>query len=304
MVHLYFPDDHRWSANVSWVLGAAPFGGADIAEVHRVGRVLRTRLGDDDAWFTEWTELGDRLMQRAEVAEEMGHPISAANAYLRACHYLQTADRVRFPKDELALDVYRRSVDCFHRYAALTDTPSVERVEISFEQASLPGYFVPGRGDGRRPCVMFVGGLGLTKEIKYLRGVPDLVRRGISCLVFDGPGNGEALRFRGFPWRYDYEVVARAALSYLDGRDDVDPDRIGIMGISSGGYSVPRRRRCRAAACGLRSLGSPVGLRGDLAHPDRVRLFHVVHAAGGLHWLGPGRGLAPGRSGKAWGLPT
>ena len=243
-------------------------------------------------------------MQRAEVAEEMGHPISAANAYLRACHYLQTADRVRFPKDELALDVYRRSVDCFHRYAALTDTPSVERVEISFEQASLPGYFVPGRGDGRRPCVMFVGGLGLTKEIKYLRGVPDLVRRGISCLVFDGPGNGEALRFRGFPWRYDYEVVARAALSYLDGRDDVDPDRIGIMGISSGGYSVPRRRRCRAAACGLRSLGSPVGLRGDLAHPDRVRLFHVVHAAGGLHWLGPGRGLAPGRSGKAWGLPT
>ncbi len=67
-----------------------------------------------------------------------------------------------------------------------------------------------------------------------------MVRRGLACLIVDGPGNGESIRFRGLKLRYDYEVPAGAAVDYLEGRKDVDPKRIGIMALSLGGYYAPR----------------------------------------------------------------
>ncbi len=44
---MYFPGDYRWSHGMLLALGAAPWGGAEIGEVHRVGLALKDRLGDD-----------------------------------------------------------------------------------------------------------------------------------------------------------------------------------------------------------------------------------------------------------------
>jgi dipeptidyl aminopeptidase/acylaminoacyl peptidase len=38
----------------------------------------------------------------------------------------------------------------------------------------------------------------------------------------------------------DTERAAGASIDYLEGRDDVDPDRIGMMALSLGGYYAPR----------------------------------------------------------------
>ena len=92
----------------------------------------------------------------------------------------------------------------------------------------------------RNPCVVRFGGFDTQKEMQYLRGVPDLVRRGISCLLVDGPGQGESIRFRGMHLRHDFEVAGSAALDYLTLRDDVDMDRVGIVAMSLGGYYAPR----------------------------------------------------------------
>ena len=58
--------------------------------------------------------------------------------------------------------------------------------------------------------MVYFDGLDITKEIQYFRGVPDLALRGISCLIIDGPGNGESIRFRGFPLDYRTEKPASA----------------------------------------------------------------------------------------------
>ena len=49
---------------------------------------------------------------------------------------------------------------------------------------------------GKVPAMVFFDGLDVTKEIQYFKGVADLVARGIACLIVDGPGNGESIRFR------------------------------------------------------------------------------------------------------------
>ena len=238
----YFPEDYRWSAAVSGIIGSAPWGGSDIGEVDRACRPLRQRLGDDEAWFEEWRAEGQRVQGLADAAIAHGRRITAGAAFLRACNYHQMAERFRTPKDKRALDTYRDGVTCFHRFAELTERPRIEVVEVPYEGGSLPGYFVRAENTdvARPPCVVFFDGLDITKELQYLRGVPDLVRRGIACLLVDGPGTGEAIRFRGHYLRHDYEVAGTAALEYLATRGDVDPARVAVMAVSLGGYYAPR----------------------------------------------------------------
>jgi dienelactone hydrolase len=238
----YFPGDYRWSSAVGGILGSAPWGGSDLGEVERVCRPLRQALGNDEAWFEGWRAEAELQQRRARDAEEHGRRITAAATYLRACNYFQMAERFRTPKDKPALDAYRAGVECFHRVAALTERPRIEIVEVPYDGGSLPGYFVHAENTSRSrtPCVVFFDGLDITKELQYLRGVPDLVRRGIACLLVDGPGTGEAIRFRGHNLRHDYEAAGSAALDYLQTRPDVDAERVGVMAVSLGGYYAPR----------------------------------------------------------------
>ena len=239
----YFPDNYRWSAGLIIALGTAPWGSSDLGEVDRVGKRLKDRIGDDEAWFQEWRRMGEELENLAKDAAAKGRHITASGFNFRACMYYQTGERFRQPKDDQALDAYRRAVTCFKEGAKVAAPPAIEPVEIPYEGGkSLPAYFVKASADqrGPLPAVIFFDGLDVTKEYCYFWGVRDMVRRGLACLIVDGPGNGESIRFRGLKLRYDMEVPAGAAVDYLEGRQDVDPRRIGIMALSLGGYYAPR----------------------------------------------------------------
>jgi dienelactone hydrolase len=247
------PEDYRWSAAFSLLLGTAHWGGSAMSEMHRVGERLADKVGDDEAWFAEWRHAGDRVRALADEEDRAGHRLTAAGAYLRACCYYQMGERFRLPKDDLALAVYRDSVDCFRRYAERIDAPRIEPVEVPFEGGFLPAYFVRAATaqSAPGPAVVFFDGLDISKELQFCHGVYEFSRRSVNCLVVDGPGNGESIRFRGLPLRYDYDVAGTAAYEYLAARPDVAADRIGVMAISLGGYYAPRcaSKEPRFAAC-------------------------------------------------------
>jgi len=60
----------------------------------------------------------------------------------------------------------------------------------------------------------------------------------MATLAFDGPGQGEA-EFE-MPIRFDYEVPVGAVIDFLENRNDIDLNNIGIWGVSLGGYYAPR----------------------------------------------------------------
>jgi dienelactone hydrolase len=250
---MYFPGNYRWSAAFVNMIGSAAYGGSEMGELHKIGRMLKDKGPEDDAaWFDACAKVADGVRTYAEKWEKAGHRVSAAHAYLRACNYYQMAERFRTPKDKIGLDAYRKGVDCFHRHAALTDV-KIEIVEVPYEGGSLPGYFVHAQNakSKKPPCVVFFDGLDVTKEIQYVRGVPDLVKRGMSCLIMDAPGTGEAIRFRNYYLRHDYEVAGSACVDWLEKRADVDAKKIGVVAISLGGYYAPRcaAMEPRFAAC-------------------------------------------------------
>lgn len=239
---MYFPDSYRWSAEMMALLSAVPYGGPEIAEIDRAGRKLKGHVGDDDAWFSVMRGEGEVLDRRAQDAETKGHKLTAAQTYLRACSLYQHAEHFRQPKDDMALTVFKRSLECFGKFAALTDRPRIELVDVPFDGGAFPAIFVHAENTNaaRTPAVVRFPGFDTQKELQFLRGISDLTRRGISVLIVDGPGSGEALRMRGLLLRHDYEIAGTAAIDYLQTRRDVDAKRIGIVALSLGGYFAPR----------------------------------------------------------------
>jgi dienelactone hydrolase len=187
-----------------------------------------------------WTAVVDDLEAQAIADERAGHPRSAGRKYHRATNYLLHAERMQSARATDRTAVYRRVLDLMARTFAVCD-PATTRVEVPYEGASLPAYFTAAPGDGRRPCVIMWNGLDSTKEHMYLSGFgAELAARGISTLMVDCPGSGEALRLGGLTARIDTEAWAAACVDYLLARGDADPARIGLAGWSLGGYFAPR----------------------------------------------------------------
>ena len=128
----------------------------------------------------------------------------------------------------------------------------VEQVEVPFEHNSLPGLLYKAHSAGPRPCLIFFSGLDVSKEYLFLFGIgPELSARGISVLFIDHPGVGEALRLRGLHAFPETERATAPCVDYLQTRRDIDSDRIGVIGVSLGGYYAARSAAFekRLAAC-------------------------------------------------------
>ena len=239
----YFPENYRWSHGLLIGLNMAPWGGAEIGEVNRVGLRLKKCVGDDDAWFREWEREARAVEDRGRQRIAEGYKTSGAQYLQRASAYYHVGERFLQPKSKAGNDAYMRGVDCFRDAAKYVKRPRMEHVEIPYGDTSLPAIYVhaePANKGGKVPAMVFFDGLDVTKEIQYFKGVADLVARGIACLIVDGPGNGESIRFRDLYLRHDTEHYATPVFDYLAARPEVDAKRIGVMAISLGGYYAPR----------------------------------------------------------------
>ena len=85
-----------------------------------------------------------------------------------------------------------------------------ERVEIPYGETHLSALYTRAEGvEGRAPILVQLNGLDSTKEMKYRVGLPRwLAQRGVSSLVVDQPGTGEALRLQGLHAVYNSEIWA------------------------------------------------------------------------------------------------
>jgi dienelactone hydrolase len=238
----YFPDNYNWSLATSLSLAM----GGEISEIDDACRPLRELAAEEDegliqaCWYEEWRRIGDRAVELADRDITERRTRSGARMYLRAANYYLMAERMMTNESPLKMEAYECALRTF-RAGVTEDGHAVDFVDVPFGDVSLPALFVPAQGiAGPAPCAIVFNGFDVTKEILYLMGVPELARRGVSVLLADQPGSGGALRLHQLPTRHDMEVPASACVDYLESRADVDSERIGIVGISMGGYFAPR----------------------------------------------------------------
>ena len=237
-----FPGNYIWSLSVNIALSM----GGEIGEIDIANRKVleAAKEGADKgtgAFFAAWRTMAENVAALAKEDETMSRPLSASRKYRRAVAYYITCERMQDRDAAPRKEAYRRMLELRDRMIA-TGNLNCEIVTIPYEGTSLSGLFVKAAGiDGAAPCMIHCNGLDSIKEMLYLNGTAqEMSRRGVGSLLIDQPGVGEALRLKDLHAVYDSERWARAAVDYLETRSDVDPHKIGIIGISLGGYYAPR----------------------------------------------------------------
>jgi dienelactone hydrolase len=236
-----FPANLRWTNAMQIVKGMVAYSAAAMAEIDLVTQRLRARAGESDldrVWMEEWSREADRVAAIGDKADAEGNAITAGNQYVRAGNYYYSAERF-IPPGEEKLAIYRKALRCYQAAMARLH-PEIERVEVPYENTSLPAWFVKGRGLGKRPTVVLFDGMDNAKEMSVIFAGLDFAKRGINTLAIDGPGQSEPLRLRNIYSRHDYEAAGTAAYDYVASRPEVDEKRVAVMGYSFGGYHAPR----------------------------------------------------------------
>ena len=239
----YFPTNYVWnlSTNIALLMGG------NHGEIDTICRQLVevSKAGDDAgtvAFFNAWCEQADRLVELAQEDLRAGRRLSAGAKYGRAATYYITAERMQNRHFEPRRRAYSRMLESFARYIELAEL-NCQRVEIPYQGKTLAGLFVRAeRSDGSpAPCIAFFNGLDSTKEMIFGSRIgQELSRRGISTLMVDQPGVGEALRLNNLRAVVEAEVWAGACADALERRADVDRNFLGICAWSLGGYFAPR----------------------------------------------------------------
>jgi alpha-beta hydrolase superfamily lysophospholipase len=237
----YFPNNYTWSSAVNLALMA----GGDLGQMDRFLKpLLQMSQASAEDWTNAWHDMGvqQTLLAAGDVAA--GRRLSAAARYLRASTYLLTGER-QTPPGPLKMASYTAALEAFQNYMTTTEV-ELETVTVDSPDGELPGYLIHAQSKSDRPppVVIMYNGFDITKEILYGIIGQTFSRRGVACLVIDTPGTGEPLRLRNVASRHDYEVPTTAIVDYLQARErtikDVDGARVGLVGISLGGYYAPR----------------------------------------------------------------
>lgn len=251
----YFPSNYPWNLTVAVSIAM----GGEMSEIADACRPLgqaaagAPHAAATEAWFQSWTVLAQRLQRLAGDAERQGRSLSAGEYHLRAANYHLVAERVMGWADPRRLTAYRHAQAAFARGCALSGH-GTERVEVvNGEGRPLAGYLRLPTGSRRCPVLIFFNGFDSIKEMHYLLYAEVAARRGVGVLFIDQEGTGEALRLHDTKKRVDAEASAAPFIDYLARRDDVDSERIGVAGISNGGYDAPRAaafdERLKCVAC-------------------------------------------------------
>ena len=206
--------------------------------------VLLADFEDITAALERWEDWCTAWSARARVHEALGRDclkqgfrLTSGEHLVRAAIYYHFAKFVFVQDRDQMRAAHSKALECY-RDALPFIRPAGERVEIPYSGTSLTGILrKPSSEPTPTPVLIMAPGLDSTKEELHAYEEPFLAR-GIATLAIDGPGQGEAEY--EIPICGDYERAATALADWIETRSDLDASRIGIWGVSLGGYYAPR----------------------------------------------------------------
>ncbi|MFO1142429.1 MAG: alpha/beta fold hydrolase [Amaricoccus sp.] len=236
----YFFQDPTFEFNFLIALGGAYYQAVNPGKLLWLTRQIPD--GDNEAAYRALKAAGDEAMAIADGSAAKGHRVSARQAYAWAQTFYDvmayvvdgSADPSRAPA------VYDLFDGAWLKGIAQAD-PVPAQVAIRYEGTTLRGFHFRGNGTGaKRPLLIFNNGSDGSLLASMTFGSYGALARGYDVLTFDGPGQGYALWKQHLYFRPDWEKVITPVVDFALTLDGVDPKRIALIGISQGGYWVPR----------------------------------------------------------------
>jgi 2,6-dihydroxypseudooxynicotine hydrolase len=203
------------------------------------GDLMRVR-----ATASDWSAWGSALATLAESFDLAGNEASADGRTTSAKEYWRrAADYFHFSQikliDGAAKPEWQARVRVNYKKLASALNPISVAVAVPFKNILLPAYF---RAAGNSaPCVVLIGGLDSAKEVELHYFAECFLQRGLSVIYFDGPGQGELSG--KLHMNSHFEEAVSSVLDFLETKAPAPVTRVGLFGVSFGGYLA-----CRSAA--------------------------------------------------------
>jgi dienelactone hydrolase len=206
--------------------------GVDPSDYERITGSITTW----DDWCGAWCAGAQIHLELGESALADGRTRSAGESFARAATYFHFAKFLFVHDLSQARAAHERAVDALGRATPLFSPPA-RRVEIAFEGSTLVGLLRAPDTATAHPTVLLIPGLDSTKE-EFREVERAFLDRGMATFALDGPGQGEA------EWtlaiRPDWDHVGEVVLAHLATLPEVDAQRIGVWGVSLGGFYAAR----------------------------------------------------------------
>jgi alpha-beta hydrolase superfamily lysophospholipase len=178
-----------------------------------------------------------RREAKAREAEAEGNLVTARdNWFMAAIHYGAS----EWPYDDSGenhIQLHQKKRACYASYARLADH-KIETASIPFKDKSIPAWFhlPPGYNSGKLPVVIAIPGMDSFKESIVSLSNDRWLMRGVAVLAIDGPGQYESPLLGVYVSMQNWIDAGPAVVGWLQGRPEIDPQRIGVTGTSFGSF--------------------------------------------------------------------
>jgi len=235
LAHRYHFDDPDMDLFFMAALSWGPAGGLDIGQVWHIADGIRD--GDADSWVEAFAAYGDRQQQLATQWSHRGWRRSAGEARLKAFASYRSAWQFAEAGGARFQQLYAQHQTAFATAMSELDLPATF-FETPWQGGRLPGVFLRN-ARSNAPVILVIGGADTAMEDLFLSIGRGLWERGYSVAMVDLPGQGNTAS-QGLHWAVEAERPIAAVLDTLITTFGAVPGRIGLVGLSLGGYFVTR----------------------------------------------------------------
>lgn len=216
-------------------LSHGPAGGLDIGQAYYIADQIVD--GDAESWVRAFADYGDIQAKQADAWAGRGRNRAAGEARLKAFASYRSAWQFADAGGPVFCDLYARHRAAFVQALDEMGLPAT-LFEVPFKGSRLPGLFLRN-ANPNAPVVLVVGGADTCREDLFLAVARATWERGYSVATVDLPGQG-IMPNEGLHWSTTPEQPISAVVDVLVQQFDAQPGRIGLIGLSLGGYFVTR----------------------------------------------------------------
>ena len=184
-----------------------------------------------------WRQKAEHDESLAKQALKQGFKMTALEHFEHAVESYRMAQHpIYYDDNPVKINLTNKLKEMVDRRSELSPYP-IERVEVPFDDGKTISCLLHLLPDRRKaPCIIYVPGMDQTKEYfpKVMNNLA--INRGMHVISMDGPGQGNSNIQKIRAVGDNYERAGAAVMTYLQGREEIDSDRIGIYGVSMGSY--------------------------------------------------------------------
>jgi hypothetical protein len=192
------------------------WGGGNFTEIQEAGKIIT----DATSWDKTLLSLGEKALEEKRIEN--------------AIAYFRMAEFFMFDHNPNKIKTYNRAREMFYDlHSQDFKNGKITYGEVPYESGFLPVWHAEPAEGPIREVLLISGGFDsyleeLLSVILYLRS------QGFSIYLFEGPGQGAAIRNYKLPLTYKWEKPVKAILDYFN------LNEVTALGLSLGGMLTPR----------------------------------------------------------------